>query len=253
MGQRGGALTSMATGSPPPPKLVIFDCDGVLVDSEPIAAATLATELTRLGLPITAEACLDRYTGLSMASMLRKIEDGWGKRLPPDFRDRLEQLDHAAFKRALKPIAGIDHVLDRLEARGVATCVASSGSLEKLDLTLSASGLIGYFAPPRGAAPQNAPPRGASRVFSAEQVAHGKPAPDLFVFAAARMGAPAEECIVVEDSIAGVSAALAARMRVIGFAGGGHCRDGHRDRLQRAGAPRVAADADELLGLLNCS
>lgn len=218
-----------------PPELVIFDCDGVLVDSEPIAAATLAAELTRLGFATTAETCLDLYTGLSMASMMRRIEDAWGRRLPGDFRERLEQLDFAAFRRELRPVAGIETVLAALDARGVAKCVASSGSLEKLHLTLSATGLIDYVAPD---------------VFSAEQVARGKPAPDLFVFAAERMGARAERCVVVEDSVAGIAAALAAGMRVVGFSGGGHARDGYRRRLEQAGAPVVAAGAGELIDAL---
>lgn len=224
--------------APRPPPLVIFDCDGVLVDSEPIAAATLAAELTRLGFPTTAADCLERYTGLSMAAMMRQIEDAWGQRLPADFRERLEELDYAAFRRALEPVAGIAAVVAALEEVGMAKCVASSGSLEKLELTLSHTGLMARFAP---------------NVFSAEQVARGKPAPDLFLFAASRMGARARDCIVVEDSAAGVSAALAAGMKVVGFTGGGHAGDGYRRRLEQAGAPVVAAGADELIAVLTRS
>lgn len=215
--------------------LVIFDSDGVLVDSELLAAATLAGELTRLGFATTAEACLDLYTGLSMATMMARIEDACGRRLPADFRERLKQLDYAAFRRALRPVPGIEAVLQGLHTP---KCVASSGSLEKLDVTLTATGLMVHFAP---------------NVFSAEQVARGKPAPDLFAFAAQAMGAAPERCVVVEDSEVGIAAARAAGMRAIGFAGGGHARDGYRERLERAGAHVVAADAGELIGVLTAA
>lgn len=212
--------------------LVIFDCDGVLVDSEPLAAAALAEELADAGIATTAEDCLDHYTGLSLDSVIAGIEARWARTLPSDFRDRLKQRDYDAFRRHLRPIPGVEALLASLRTP---KCVASSGSLEKLALTLGVTGLMPHFAP---------------NVFSAEQVARGKPAPDLFLYAACRMGAPVGRCIVVEDSVAGVTAARAAGMSVIGYAGGGHANHGYADRLRRVGAEEVVADMEQLAAAL---
>jgi HAD superfamily hydrolase (TIGR01509 family) len=215
-----------------PAELIIFDCDGVLVDSEPLAAAALAAELADVGIATTAQECLDTYTGLSLESVMAGIEARWARTLPSDFRERLKQRDYAAFRRHLRPIAGVETLLTALETP---KCVASSGSQEKLAVTLGATGLMRYFAP---------------NVFSAEQVAHGKPAPDLFLYAARRMGTPAERCIVVEDSIAGVTAARAAGMDVIGYAGGSHANHGYADGLRDVGAEVVVSDMEQLAAIL---
>lgn len=213
-------------------QLVIFDCDGVLVDSEPLAAAALAAELVACGIATTAQECLDNYTGLSLESVIAGIEARWARKLPPDFRDRLKERDYDAFRRHLKPIPGVEALLSSLKKP---KCVASSGSLEKLSVTLNATGLMPYFAP---------------HVFSAEQVARGKPAPDLFLFAAERMQASPSRCLVVEDSIAGVIAARAAGMEVIGYAGGSHANHGYADRLQEVGAEEVVANMEQLAAAL---
>ncbi len=215
-----------------PPELIIFDCDGVLVDSEPLAAAALAAELADAGIATTAQECLDAYTGLSLESVIAGIEARWARTLPSDFRARLTQRDYAAFRRHLRPIPGVETLLAAL---ATPKCVASSGSLEKLAVTLGATGLMRYFAP---------------NVFSAEQVARGKPAPDLFLYAARRMGAPAKRCIVVEDSIAGVTAARTAGMEVIGYAGGSHANHGYAGRLREAGAEVVVTDMEQLASAL---
>jgi HAD superfamily hydrolase (TIGR01509 family) len=212
--------------------LVIFDCDGVLVDSEPLAAAALAAELADAGIATTAAECLDNYTGLSLESVIAGIEARWARTLPPDFRERLKQRDYDAFRRHLRPIPGVAALLESLKTP---KCVASSGSLEKLAVTLGATGLMRYFAP---------------NVFSAEEVARGKPAPDLFLYAARRMGAPAAQCIVVEDSIAGVTAARAAGMKVIGYAGGSHANHGYADGLRKVGAEKVVTDMEQLAAAL---
>lgn len=212
--------------------LIIFDCDGVLVDSEPLAAAALASELAGCGIATTAQECLDNYTGLSLESVIASIETRWARKLPLDFRERLKERDYDAFRRHLKPIPGVEALLSSLKKP---KCVASSGSLEKLSVTLSATGLMPYFAP---------------HVFSAEQVAHGKPAPDLFLFAARRMDTPPRRCLVVEDSIAGVTAACAAGMEVIGYAGGSHANHGYADRLREVGAEEVATSMDQLAAAL---
>lgn len=210
------------------PKLVIFDCDGVLVDSEPLAAAALAEELAHCGIAATAQDCLDHYTGLSLDSVVERIEEQWERKLPENFRERLRERDYDAFRRYLRPIPGVDTLLASLTT---AKCVASSGSREKLDVTLTATGLMHYFAP---------------NIFSADQVARGKPAPDLFLYAAGRMGMAPHECTVVEDSIAGVTAARAAGMRVIGYAGGSHANGGYAQRLAEAGVGEVVTRMDRL-------
>lgn len=215
-----------------PPRLVIFDCDGVLVDSEPIAAAALAGELTDAGFATTAEECIERYTGISLDSIVRLYESRSGRQLPSDFRQRLRKRDYAAFRKHLRPMPGVEAVLETLKTP---RCIASSGSLEKLGVTLSATALLRYFAP---------------NIFSAEQVENGKPAPDLFLFAAQRMGVRPQDCIVVEDSAAGVRAARAAGMRVIGFAGGGHADSAYARRLAEAGATIAVRRMDQLGALL---
>jgi len=213
-------------------KLVIFDCDGVLVDSEPIAAASLAAELANAGFATTPEQCVADFTGLSLDSVIAQVEARSRRRLPAGFRERLRSRDYAAFRESLQPVPGVRALLDRL---ATPRCVASSGSLQKLDVTLSATGLLDDFAP---------------NIFSAQQVERGKPAPDLFLYAAASMGISPQDCVVVEDSVAGIVAACAAGMGVIGFAGGGHAGDGYASRLYQAGAPSVVERMDELQQIL---
>ena len=142
-----------------------------------------------------------------------------------DFADTLRVRVAAAFDAELAPIAGVEAALAALPYR---RCVASSSAPERLRHSLSLTGLLHWFEP---------------HVFSATQVARGKPAPDLFLFAAASMQAAPATCVVIEDSVPGVQAAVAAGMRVIGFTGGGHCRPGHAERLRAAGAARSLIDA----------
>jgi HAD superfamily hydrolase (TIGR01509 family) len=213
--------------------LVIFDCDGVLVDSEVVAARVLARELAAIGIPRTAEECIVRYTGISMPSMVACIEAELGRRLPADFAERVRAADAAAFTAELRAVPGVREVLARLVHP---KCVASSGRLSKMLLTLTLTGLMPFFEP--------------RHLFSAEMVAHGKPAPDLFLLASERMGTTPEHCIVIEDSQAGVTAAIAAGMRVLGFAGGSHCTPGSETMLRVAGAPQVFAEMAQLTGLL---
>lgn len=212
--------------------LVIFDCDGVLVDSEPIASRVLAQVVSEQCFPLTAQQAIERFTGLSLATVLSSIEAQWGRSLPLDFRERLRERDYAAFRAELKPIEGTAEVLERLS---VARCVASSGVLEKIRLTLGTTGLLHYFEP---------------HLFSAQMVAHGKPAPDLFLFAAERMEVAPQDCVVVEDSVAGIQAARAANMVPVGFAGGGHAGPGYAQMLREAGATVVIERMAELPQLL---
>lgn len=201
-----------------PVDLVLFDCDGVLVDSEVLSARVLADEATALGRPLSPEDCLDRFTGISMAAVRSMIEADLGQPLPPDFEARIRAADERAFARQLRPIEGVEAAIRALDCR---RCVASSGSPEKMRFTLGLTGLLPLFEP---------------HLFSASMVARGKPAPDLFAYAARQMRVPPAACLVVEDSVAGVTAAVAAGMDVLGFAGGAHCRDGYASMLQRAGA-----------------
>lgn len=213
-------------------RLVIFDCDGVLVDSEVLATTVLSRALDGVGVALSPEECLARYSGLSMASIVTTLEAETGKPLPPDFLANMRAADAVAFERELKPIPGVREILEHL---ALPRCVASSGTLSKMRLTLSITRLLPFFEP---------------HLFSAEQVAHGKPAPDLFLLAAEQMGARPEACVVIEDSRAGVQAGCAAGMRVVGFSGGSHCRPGHAQRLKQAGARVVIETMAELPALL---
>lgn len=215
------------------PALVIFDCDGVLVDSEPIASRVLAEALTEIGFPLTPQQAVDRYTGISLRSVLARVENEWGQALPAGFGERLGERDRAAFQAELRPVAGVGEMLGELP---LPRCVASSGALEKIRCNLTLTGLLQHFDP---------------HLFSAEMVTHGKPAPDLFLFAAARMGSLPQHCVVVEDSVAGVQAARDAGMAVLGFCGGGHARPGSAAALRAAGARRVFSRMEELPGLLD--
>ncbi len=216
-----------------PVDLIIWDCDGVLVDSEPIAARVLAEFLTELGAPHSPQDCFDRYTGISMATVRDRVRDLCGLDLPEDFEAQIRTRDDAAFRRDLKAIDGVREVIAALP---MAHCVASSGSPAKITRSLEVTGLADLFG---------------SRLFSAAQVARGKPAPDLFWLAAETLGVAPRNCVVVEDSLSGVRAGMAAGMRTFGFVGGGHCGPGYADRLAETGVPRVfsrMADLPILLG-----
>jgi HAD superfamily hydrolase (TIGR01509 family) len=212
--------------------LVIFDCDGVLIDSELLSVEADIACLAEDGIALTATEILDRYVGVSMAGMIADIEARYGRVLPTDFAVRHRRRLAALFAERLRPVKGIEAVVDSVDGD---KCVASSSALDRLDLSLSLVGLRERFAP---------------HIFSATQVARGKPAPDLFLFAAARMGAIPARCVVIEDSPAGVAAAIAAGMVAFGLTGGCHCRPGHAARLTAAGASCVAARAQDLLPLL---
>jgi beta-phosphoglucomutase-like phosphatase (HAD superfamily) len=214
-----------------PLRYVIFDCDGVLVDSEPIANRVLAEALTRIGLPMTEADSTAAFMGRSWASNLEEIEARLGRKAPPDLRARYLDDMHAAFERELQPVPGIAAALDRI---GLPWCVASSSDPEQIRFVLEHTGLLERFtqpaspagtgtqpASPAGTGTQPASPAGTGtgRLFSTTEVEHGKPAPDLFLHAATRMGWEPAHCAVVEDSPAGVQAGLAAGMTVLGYAG----------------------------------
>lgn len=213
--------------------LIIFDCDGVLVDSELIASRELAAYLTDLGRPTQAEECRQSFTGLSLHSVSVKIATEWGVTLPSDFVAQLRTRDRAAFERDLKPVPGIFQALEKLDLKGIPYCVASSGTPEKIRHSLTVTGLLKRFD---------------NHLFSASQVVNGKPAPDLFLFAAQSMGFNPAACMVIEDSVAGVQGAKAAGMRVLGFTGASHCGPGYAATLSQADA--VFDDLNDLIRFL---
>ncbi|MFF4774151.1 HAD family hydrolase [Microtetraspora fusca] len=182
--------------------LVIFDCDGVLVDSEPIAVRTHSAVLTELGWPISEAEVTAMFVGRSTASINELVEERLGPELTREAETRFRRLHQEAVEAGLTPVDGIVEALDAIT---LPTCVASSGSHDKMRHTLGRTGLYHRFD---------------GRIFSATEVAMGKPAPDLFLFAAARMGVAPSRCVVVEDSRYGVQAARAAGMRAFGYAGG---------------------------------
>ncbi|MEO3431599.1 HAD family hydrolase [Inquilinus sp. CAU 1745] len=185
-------------------RLVIFDCDGVLVDSEPIALACFRDALAGIGLDLTLDETTRRFLGRSAADCRRRIEDLTGRLLPKDFQERFHETLFDVLERELRPMVGIEQLLDGLDAP---VAVASSSAPDRLRHTLKVAGLLNRFE---------------GRLFSATMVPNGKPAPDLFLHAATVMGFDPADCIVVEDTRPGVEAARNAGMPCIGFLGGGH-------------------------------
>lgn len=183
--------------------LVIFDNDGVLVDSEPISNRVLAAYLTELGHPTTYEDSIRDYMGSAVHRIHDLILERSGQQLPADFDEVFHARVFAAFRRDLQPVAGVVEVLEKLTAEDMPYCVASSGSHERIRVALAKTGLYGHFR--------------EKAIFSSQDVGRGKPAPDLFLHAAASMGVPPERCAVIEDSRLGVQAAQAAGMDVYGF------------------------------------
>ncbi len=213
----------------PTPHLVIFDCDGVLIDSESLACRADAACLREIGISVSADEIMERYVGLSAAAMIADLEQRYARTLPADIGERLQRHVAAAFAHELRAMAGIAAALGKLGCR---FCVASSSTPERLRQSLALVDLLTSFHP---------------NIFSASDVVRGKPAPDLFLHAAARMGVAPKECLVVEDSAAGVQAARAAGMAVLGFIGGSHCRPDHGERLLAAGAYGACAHMDQLV------
>ena len=212
--------------------LVIFDCDGVLVDSELISCRAHSQTLIRHGYPITADQVLERFLGVSDREARATIEAEIGRKLPDDFE---AQVKHATLQFYAGDLRAISHVGAAIAAIDLAKCVASSGTPEKIRHGLTCAALYDALAP---------------NIFSATQVKRGKPAPDLFLFAAAQMRVAPARCIVIEDSVPGVTGALAAGMSVLGFHGGSHCQPGHAAKLRAAGAHRTFDDMRQLPALI---
>jgi HAD superfamily hydrolase (TIGR01509 family) len=179
--------------------LVIFDCDGVLVDSEPLSNTALSEAIAELGLHLTVEETMAEFMGRDRRHLMARLAELLGRPVPESFGPAYDARRDALFRRELTPVAGIEQALDAIDHP---TCVASSADHAKLRLTLGLTGLYDRFA---------------GRIFSAFDVARGKPAPDLFLHAADQMGFAPAECVVVEDAPAGIEAARAAGMRALHY------------------------------------
>jgi HAD superfamily hydrolase (TIGR01509 family) len=211
-------------------KLIIFDCDGVLVDSEPISNRVLATTLTEEGLPTTLEEALKEYKGLLLSETISRAQEKLGHALSPGWVERFERTRTEAFRQDLRPVTGAAEAVERVKQSGLAICVASQGKLEKTHLTLGLTGLRDLFS--------------EDALFSAYNVPRGKPHPDLFRHAAKVMGAESHQCVVIEDTPLGVTAAVSAEMPVLGYAA-----DADPSALEQAGA-RIFDSMNDLPRLL---
>jgi HAD superfamily hydrolase (TIGR01509 family) len=211
-------------------ELVIFDCDGVLVDSEGISNGVLARMLTREGLPTTLREARRDYQGLLLTDIRRQAEAKLGRPLPPDWLAEYEHERAAAFRRDLGPVAGAAEAVQRVKVAGLKVCVASQGALEKTRMTLGLTGLRDLFPP--------------HALFSAHDVPRPKPDPALFLHAAATMNTEPAACVVIEDTSSGITAAVAAGMRAIGYTA-----DSDEDALRSAGA-EIISSLEEIPELL---
>ncbi|WP_158672031.1 HAD family hydrolase [Bradyrhizobium guangdongense] len=207
----------------PQPDLIIFDCDGVLVDSELLSCRCLSEELAGFGLALSEAQALELFLGRSTKAIEQHYRD-LGRSLPDGFLPGLKSRVLERFAASLEPIPGVGAVISGL---AVPVCVASSSDIDRVSLSLDVTNLRAHFG---------------DRIYTAQMVEHGKPAPDLFLYAAEKMGAQPARTLVIEDSVSGVQAGRAAGMTVWGFVGGSHyrARDG-RAILSAAGADRVFA------------
>lgn len=208
--------------------LLIFDCDGVLVDSEVFANEALAELMSMLGHPMTTQQALQIFSGLQLRDVLKSAEALLSFPVPADLGAAAGQRLFERFRRELQPVKGVREALDLLP---YPRCVASSSSRERVDLSIEVTGLKGLFG---------------DNVFSSDQVKHGKPAPDLYLLAARSFGALSANCIVIEDSTLGIQAAVTAGMKTIGFAGASHATAELARRLKMAGANIVIAAMSDL-------
>lgn len=218
-------------------RAVIFDLDGCLVDSETMSLSSIADQMIEEGVDTTVAEVSHRFLGLSIQTIVNMISEAAGRELP-GFAERFEDRLLVRFETELQLIPGALPLIEALRNRGVPTAIATGSSLHRLATTLRVTGLGKYFI---------------GRGFSADLVRRGKPAPDLFLLAAERLGIPPEDCVVMEDSPHGVTGAIAAGMRAVGFVGGSHLegmRDEHAARLRAAGAEDVLYDLGPMLDAL---
>jgi HAD superfamily hydrolase (TIGR01549 family) len=202
---------------------LIFDFDGVIADSEAIANTVLAEIVTALGHSTTLDQALARYSGRRWDDVMAAIEANVGKPLPAEFSDDLKSATLERFRTDLKEVSGAGEFIRRFSQ--IPRCIASSSSIDRLKLCLSVLALEAEFG---------------GNVFSADMVARGKPHPDIFLFAAKKLGVNPDSCLVIEDSAGGIKAAVAAGMTAVGLCAASHIREGHDIRLRDAGAVHLA-------------
>jgi HAD superfamily hydrolase (TIGR01509 family) len=212
---------------------LIFDCDGVLIDSEIVVCRIAAEELTKLGYEISTEQVIERFAGRPDHEMRAEIELEWGQPIPEAYRENVNARTVEAYGTELKIMPGVKEALDGIT---LPVAVASSSFPEKLRLGLETVGLYERLLP---------------NVISGTLVAQGKPEPDIFIFAAGWLKTSPKRCVVVEDSVPGTRAAKRAGMHVLGFTGGAHCRPGHDEKLREAGADVVFSEMRDLPRLLD--
>ena len=212
--------------------LIIFDCDGVLVDSEPLAAMAYERVYEKHGMPGVGADIIAQCIGMKQADIVVKIRDMTGHHFPDHAQGDIWAETKALFTEALTPTNGLVSFLERLSLK---RCVASSSSLERIHHSLAVTGLAGFFG---------------EAVFSSSMVKRGKPAPDIFLFAAGTMGADPARCVVIEDSPFGVEGAVAAGMTAIGYTGGSHSHAGHGEKLVARGAATACASWAEVAAYL---
>jgi HAD superfamily hydrolase (TIGR01549 family) len=209
-------------------KGIIYDFDGVIADSEALANTVLAETVTELGLPTTMPDALDRYMGKRWPEVIAAIEGGIGRSLGPTFSDDVKAATLARFRTHLREVSGASDFIRRHSH--LPRCIASSSSADRLALSLEVLRLTEEFD---------------GIVFSADLVPRGKPHPDIFLYAADKIGIAPAHCLVIEDSRSGVLAGVAAGMTVLGLCAGAHIQDGHADKLKEAGAAHVATSWEE--------
>ncbi len=213
--------------------LLIFDCDGVVVNSMHLHTEVESEAYRSVGIVKSPKELALRFSGVGDAEVHRILSEESGRAIPADIAVWIERRKKEVFAERLKPVAGIHEVLTR--TGGKPRCLASGTGFDLLYYLLGIVGLYEQFAP---------------HIFSSEMVLRGKPFPDLFLHAAKELGQTPEDCLVIEDGVPGVQAGRAAGMRVLGFAGGSHCDEGHTDRLMSAGAELVFSDMLELPSLI---
>ncbi|MDD7909549.1 HAD family phosphatase [Pseudovibrio exalbescens] len=184
------------------PKLIIFDCDGILVDTEKVANEVLSGFIARAGLTITPDECHLRFTGRTLDTIRSLLIEEEGLDLEEDWADQVRAADLEAFQSGIEAIPGIKDVVEQVRASGIPYCVGSSGKYEKMNMTLASAGLLDYFK---------------DVLYSAQDVPHGKPSPDIFLYAAKGMKVDPKDCIVIEDSLPGLQAARDAGMAAFGY------------------------------------
>ncbi len=215
------------------PELVIFDCDGVLVDSEILSCQIEAELFHKIGFTISTDEIMARFVGLNYETMAQQILSDYGVCLPDDFESRCLSRFSQVIETDLQAIPGM---ADMLAGISYPICLASSSPLDRIEKSLAVTSLTGYFT---------------GRIFSAQMVSRGKPAPDLFLLAADECGTAPDKCLVIEDSAHGIKAAVAAGMSCVGFTAGAHCNASQKDTLAAAGADLSAQNTGQLALILN--